>query len=65
VGNKVTGGGELAAAHRTDRMMLPRLPLRVRLRLRRERRIDRIAGWLVDRGWEAWAMRLWRLFRLI
>ncbi len=42
-----------------------RLPLRVRLRVRGERLIDRIAQRLIDRNQYDLAMWLWRLFRMV
>lgn len=43
----------------------PLLPRRARLRLRFERTIDRIAGWLCDHRHDRLALLLWRAFRLI
>lgn len=41
-----------------------KLPLRIRLRLRVHQRIDVAACWLVDRGCEDAAVRLWRACRM-
>ncbi|MET9073900.1 hypothetical protein ABZX95_17370 [Streptomyces sp. NPDC004232] len=41
-------------------VLAPRLTLRTRARLRVERRIDALAGWLVERGHTGAAERVWR-----
>lgn len=41
------------------------LPARTRARLAVQRRIDRTAAWLVDRGHYRAAERLWRACRMI
>ncbi len=47
------------------RVLYPRLPATVRLRLRAENRIDGIACWLVARGRTRAALWLWRGCRML
>lgn len=46
------------------RITPPRLPRRIRRRLRAQRAVDNTAGWLVDRGCHRLAECLWRACRM-
>lgn len=47
------------------RVLSPRLPFRIRARLRAERHVDAACSWLAFHGHEQAAIRIWRACRMI